>query len=109
MTYNSLSPLYIFKGVEDGQTVRMMVGKEEIFITFKVSDSDHVSFYLSHSLHGNKTEQEECYLLYIGKHFYVDRYMTKQVYSVQFDHSFTLHAGFRKSSCMYNAKISSNL
>ncbi|CAG2189268.1 DNAJA3 [Mytilus edulis] len=39
VTYNSLSPLYIFKGVEDGQTVRMMVGKEEIFITFKVAKS----------------------------------------------------------------------
>lgn len=29
--------LLLFPGVEDGQTVRMPVGKKEVFITFRVS------------------------------------------------------------------------
>lgn len=32
-----LTGLFWLQGVEDGQTVRMPVGKKEIFITFRVS------------------------------------------------------------------------
>lgn len=33
---DNFPPLFLLAGVEDGQTVRMPVGKKEIFITFRV-------------------------------------------------------------------------
>jgi len=33
--------LFYFIGVEDGQTVRMPIGKKEVFITFRVEKSDY--------------------------------------------------------------------
>lgn len=33
--------MYCVTGVEDGQTVRMPVGKKEVFITFRVEKSDY--------------------------------------------------------------------
>lgn len=34
---SNLTSLFLLQGVEDGQTVRMPVGKKEVFITFRVS------------------------------------------------------------------------
>jgi DnaJ family protein A protein 3 len=42
-------------GVEDGQTMRVQIGKQEVFITFKVrfarSKYTHISSYRSHQVH----------------------------------------------------------
>jgi len=35
------SVIHFFSGVEDGQTVRMPVGKREVFITFRVEKSNY--------------------------------------------------------------------
>lgn len=48
-----LPPPFLLAGVEDGQTVRMPVGKKEIFITFRVRIVTNAVTYSLHNCEGS--------------------------------------------------------